>query len=128
MAAVSVEDGMLVIELRGWEAIFALKRRIEIPLSHVESARAGEVTELRPGGLRAPGTYLPRVIAAGSYWWKGRGWSFWSVRHPAKAIDIRVHNERYGRIVVEVDDPEAAAATIERAVEDTSGSTAQGAA
>lgn len=119
MATVTISDDRLLIRLSGWEAVFALKREIAIALDDVASAQAGTVQALRPNGIRLPGTYFPGVIAAGSYWSKSRGWSFWSVRHPQKAIDIRLRDGHYRRVVVEVDDPYALAADIDYQISKT---------
>ena len=116
MVSVSIEGDRLVVRLSGWQAFLALRRTVDVPIRNVVSASTGTVTSLRPNGIRLPGTYLPGVIAAGSYWWKDRGWSFWSVRHPEKAVDIRLENAKLHRIVVEVADPYATAAMIEDAV------------
>jgi hypothetical protein len=116
MATATITDDHLTVRLSGWEAVFALKREISVPMRNVLSAQAGTVTALRPYGIRLPGTFFPGVIAAGSYWSKSAGWSFWSVRHSDKAVDIRLRDARYQRIVVEVDDPYSAAAEIENSV------------
>ena len=116
MATVSFEGDRLKVRLSGWQAWFALKREIDVALTHVVSARPGTLTSKRPDGIRLPGTYLPGVITAGSYWWKDHGWSFWSVRHEEHAIDIRLRDERYRRVVVEVHDPYATAAMMDEAV------------
>ncbi len=116
MATVTIEGDRLIVDLSGWEAVFALKRRIDVPISSISSARAGTLTSKRPNGLRLPGTYVPAVITAGSYWWKGRGWSFWSVRHHESTIDIRLHETRYHRIVIEVADPYETEALITGAI------------
>jgi len=107
MATISIECDRLEVRLTGWQAIFALKRQTDVPVDHVVSVSAGTVTALRPNGLRAPGTYVQNVIAAGSYWWKSRGWSFWSVRHPEQAVDIRLRDSHYSHLVIEVVDPHA---------------------
>jgi hypothetical protein len=106
----------LKVRLSGWQALLALKRDIIVALDHIVSAEAGTLISKRPDGIRLPGTYLPGVITAGSYWWKDRGWSFWSVRHEERAVDIRLRDERYSRIVVEVADPHATAAMIAAAI------------
>jgi hypothetical protein len=66
--------------------------------------------------LRAPGTYWPGLITAGSYWWKGEGWSFWSVRKAKRAVIITLRNERYRRLILEVEHPDAVVAMIEAAL------------
>jgi hypothetical protein len=116
MATIMVEGDRLKIRLSGWQAWFALKREIDVALSNVISAQAGTLTSKRPDGIRLPGTYVPGVITAGSYWWKEHGWSFWSVRHDERAIDIRLHDERYNRVVIEVAYPDATATMIAEAV------------
>ncbi len=115
MAQITIDGGQLTVRLSGWEAVFALKREISVALNHVVSAQAGTLMSKRPDGIRLPGTYVPGVITSGSYWWKDRGWSFWSVRHEARAIDIRLRDEHYSRLVVEVADPFATAALIDEA-------------
>lgn len=116
MATITVEGDRLKVRLSGWQSWFALKREIDVALNNVVSAEAGTLTSKRPDGLRLPGTYLPGVITAGSYWWRLRGWSFWSVRHEARAIDIRLRDEHYNRVVVEVVDPPATATMIAEAI------------
>ena len=116
MVTVAIEEDRLKVRLSGWKAMFAMKREIDVALGHVVSVRAGSLTSKQPDGLRLPGSYIPGVITAGSYWWKDRGWSFWSVRHEDRAIDIRLRDEHYRRVVVEVADPFATAALIEEAL------------
>ncbi len=116
MATVTIEGDRLRIRLSGWQAFFALRREINVSLSNVVSAQAGTLTSKLPDGIRLPGTYLPGVITAGSYWWKSHGWSFWSVRRQERAIDIRLQNEHFYRIVVEVAYPDATAAMINDAI------------
>jgi len=41
---------------------------------------------------------------------------FWDVRDPERAVIIHLADERFARLVVEVDDPEASAAAIRQAI------------
>ncbi|HEX5166308.1 MAG TPA: hypothetical protein VFV93_12980 [Thermomicrobiales bacterium] len=115
MAAVSIDGDQLVVRLSGWESVWALRRKIVVPLRSVLGASAGTVHSKLPRGIRLPGTFVPKLITAGSYWRKSEGWSFWSVRDERKAIDIRLRDTRFVRIVVQVDDPYATVAMIEAA-------------
>ncbi len=65
--------------------------------------------------MRAPGTYVPGVIVAGTFHADGER-VFWDVRDAQKAIVIQLDDEQYARLVVEVDDPRAAVELIERAL------------
>ena len=67
-------------------------------------------------GIRLPGTHLPGVIAAGSFYTFGGEWVFWDVHDPQKALTINLAHEHYIKLVVEVDDPVATVAAIEEAV------------
>jgi hypothetical protein len=117
MATVTVERDRLVVRLSGWESVWALRRHIDVPLQSVISANAGTVHSKLPRGIRAPGTFVPKLITAGSYWRKSVGWAFWSVRDETKAVDIRLRDTRFIRIVVQVDDPFGTAAMIEAAIQ-----------
>ena len=76
--------------------------------------------KVRPGRSQAegpalPGSYLPGVIAAGTYRWPGNK-EFWNVRRLNKAIVLHLQNEGYTRLVLEVADPAATVAAINDAV------------
>src|SRR4051794_24665636 len=110
MAIVEIDGERLTVSVTGLDAVLAFKHTLEIPIRHVAgidagSAEAGKVFH----GLRLPGTNLPGIVTAGSFLWAGE-WSFWDVHDPRKALTIRLNDEHYSRIVVQVDDP---AATIE---------------
>ncbi|MEV6970886.1 hypothetical protein AB0M47_37875 [Hamadaea sp. NPDC051192] len=115
MAQVSVDAGNLVVEIEGMDKLWALKSRLEIPLANVRGATAdpGVVRESR--GIRTAGTYMPGVITAGTFRVDGER-IFWDVRDPAKAVVIELRDERYARLIVQVDDPRATVELIERTV------------
>ena len=56
-------------------------------------------------GIRPGSTHVPGVISAGRFYSHGT-WVFWDVHDPAKAIGIELRDERYSKLVVEVDNPE----------------------
>jgi hypothetical protein len=55
------------------------------------------------------------VVSAGRFYSDGR-LVFWDVHDPERAIGIELRDEPYGRLVLEVGDPEQAIARIEQAV------------
>jgi hypothetical protein len=98
------------------DQLWALKCRLEIPLSHVVGAEVDpEVTQGWRKGIRAPGTHVPGVITAGTFYQDGER-VFWDVHDPQKTVVIRLRDERYARLVIEVDDPPATAAVIQGAL------------
>jgi hypothetical protein len=44
-------------------------------------------------------------------------WGFWDVHDPDKAIAIRLHDERYAKVIIGVDDPAAIATEIGAAIQ-----------
>ena len=55
------------------------------------------------------------IITAGTFFQDGDR-VFWDVRDPEKTIVIRLEDERYTRLVIEVEDPRATVAAIEEAI------------
>ena len=113
MAKVELTEKALIVHVRGMDRLWALKSRLEIPLSHVVGA------EVDPGlarechkGIRAGGTHVPGVITAGTFYQEGER-VFWDVHDPEKTVVIQLRNERYARLVIEVEDPRATAAAIQ---------------
>jgi len=116
MAEIEIRDGSLVVWLRGWDGVWALRRRIAVPLVHVGGADvAPPDAARRPDGLRLGGTSWPGKIVAGTYWRPGER-TFWCVRDPAQTITVELRHERYARLVLQVADPPAAVASIRRAL------------
>lgn len=115
MVEISIRGSSAVFEPLGMHKLWALKRRVEIPLGNIRGVRHDPT--LRIGwweGLRLPGTHLPGVIIAGTFYRAGER-IFWDVRRPENAIVVEIANERYDRLIVEVADPAAAIELLEPA-------------
>ena len=116
VAEVELAEDTLVIHVLGMDRLWALRSRLEIPLSHVSGAEAApEVARRWWQGLRSGGTHVPGVITAGTFHQEGER-VFWDVHDPEKAIVIRLRDERYERLVIEVEDPPATVAAIQEAL------------
>ena len=112
MTTVSISEDTLIVELKGWDQVWALKRRLDIPLDHVIGVRAA--ADEVPRGVRIPGTHVPGVVAAGTFYDMGEK-VFWAVHDSERAIAIDLHDEDFSMLVLEVADPEATIREIERA-------------
>lgn len=117
MADLEIAGDKLIVHIRGVDKVLALASRLEISLRHISSveidpAEAHEVFH----GLRMGGTNVPGVITAGRFL-QGGQWAFWDVHDPAHSIAIYLHDDSYARLVIGVDDPRAAVATIRRALD-----------
>ena len=112
MVDLAVTEGKLQVNVRGADKVWALKGSLEIPLEHITGIRLDpEIAKGYWHGWRLPGTNLPGVITAGTYYQDGQK-VFWDVHHPERALVIELRDESYHRLVVEVADPEAAVALI----------------
>ena len=115
MTEVEITGGKLVVHVEGLDKLWAPKSRLEVPLEHVLGAEVdAEVARGWWKGLKAPGTNVPGVITAGTFYQDGDR-VFWDVHDPDGTIVIRLSDERYSRLVIEVEDPAATAAAIHRA-------------
>ena len=115
-ARVKVTDGSLVVAIEGADRIWALKSRLEVPLEHVLGAeRDSEEASGWWHGVRALGAHVPGVISAGRFHEHGER-VFWDVHDPEKAIAIRLLDERFARLVVEVEDPDETVSRINAAL------------
>jgi hypothetical protein len=112
----SIADGKLTLHVRGADKLWAFKSSLEILLVHIAAVRADpEGARGWYHGIRMPGTSVPGVITAGTFYQDGKR-VFWDVHDPDKAIAIDLHDERYNQLIVEVDDPEAAVRLIRNAL------------
>ncbi|MBD1939018.1 hypothetical protein [Microcoleus sp. FACHB-68] len=102
----SIVNNRLYIELEWYEQLwaFTLNKTFEIPLEHIE-----QVTNEEPlsnwAELRAPGTFLPGVIKAGTYYTK-QGKEFWYVTKDKNYLTLELNDEPYKRIIFTLDDNE----------------------
>ena len=116
VAEVEITQNDLIVHVRGMDRLLALKSRLEIPLAHVVGAEVEpEIAQGWREGIRAPGTHVPGVITAGTFYQEGER-VFWDVHDPDKTVVIHLKDERYAKLVIEVDDPHAMAVAIEGAL------------
>lgn len=119
MTEIAIADDKLVLTVRGFDVILALKHHLEVPLAHVARVEVGVAAEARERlreSLRMPGTHLPGIITAGSYVEHGR-WMFWNIHRGDHAITLWLRHDRFDALVVDVADPAAEAARITTALE-----------
>ncbi len=114
-ADVRIDGDNLVIDVQGLDKLWALKSRLEIPLTNVAGATADPGVGREPKGLRLPGTHVPGVITAGTFQLDGEK-VFWDVRNPDRAVVIALRDQTYARLVIEVEDPRATVDLVEHAI------------
>jgi len=116
VAEVELTESALIVHVQGMDRIWTLKSRLEITLAHVVDAEVDpEVAKGWRKGMRASGTHVPGVITAGTFYQEGER-VFWDVHDSEKTVVIHLEDERYARLVIELDDPPATAAAIQSAL------------
>jgi hypothetical protein len=105
MVDISIAEDRLHLRVMGADQLWSFKSSLEIPLQHVAGIRADpSVARGWWHGLRMPGTNLPGVITAGTFYHDGKR-VFWDVHRPENTVVIELHDERYNELIVEVADP-----------------------
>jgi hypothetical protein len=98
---IQVVNNQLDVKLSKLDMILCLKRSFVIPLKNVASiVPCAPKTEIWKE-LRAPGTFFPGIIKAGTYYTK-RGKEFWLVRDGQQILNIEVNSMHYKRFVLGV--------------------------
>jgi hypothetical protein len=107
MVSVSVGNGYAVFEVRGLDQLWALRSRLDIPLTHITNVEHDpEQVGRWWHGWKLLGTDVPGLFAAGTFYYHGE-LVFWDVSEPANTIIVSLDHERYKKLIVEVADPEA---------------------
>jgi len=116
MVELSFGPGVVILDVQGWSKLWSLKSRLEIPFENIRGARADpSVAGGWWKGIRAPGTHIPGVVVAGTFYQEGKR-IFWDVRDAERTIVIDLVDDRYDQLIVEVANPAAAIAKIESVV------------
>ncbi|MEA5503902.1 hypothetical protein VB735_12425 [Halotia wernerae UHCC 0503] len=103
----SIVDQKLQIEFTWKEQLLAVRwqKVWQIPLTHIE-----QVTTAKPQSnwkdLRAPGTSIPGVIKAGTYY-TNRGKEFWYADRQTNYFTIELQDESYKRIILTIENNES---------------------
>ncbi len=119
MVEIHIDANKVVFDVQGWDKLWSLRSRLEIPLPHIKGAHADPNPAMGWfDGLKLSGIALPDFFRAGSFYQEG-GLIFWDVHRPEKTIVVDLLHERYAKLIVEVADPNAAVALINTAIAQT---------
>ena len=99
----SIDRDRLRINLNPWERVWAFffNQTLEIPLNHIR-----QVTISKPEtdwkDVRLPGTFLPGVIKAGTYY-TSHGREFWYATRDEDCLTLELDDEFYKKIVLTIE-------------------------
>ena len=106
MVNIKIEGDKAIFEVQGWDKLWSLRSRLEIPLSHIKGARIDPTPAMGWfQGLKLAGTDLPNIFRAGTFYQNGE-LVFWDVHEPKNTIVIDLDHERYKKLIIEVQNPE----------------------
>jgi hypothetical protein len=114
MVTITVDGDQAVLEVQGFDKLWAFRSRLQIPLAHIVSVEAEDVGRWWHG-WKMLGTDVPGIFAAGTFYYDGE-LVFWDVHNPANAIILSLDHERYKKLIVEVEDPAAAVSRLQSAI------------
>ncbi|NEW37512.1 hypothetical protein GV794_13680 [Nocardia cyriacigeorgica] len=104
MVELEVTGTTVTVHVLGAHRLLALRDQISFDLSAVTAVVPAEI-DLRPPWVRAPGTFFPGVIAAGTFRGKGRK-EFWDTGFDGIGVRIELAGTDFTRLVVDVADPD----------------------
>lgn len=104
MVAIEKKGENFVFEVKGMHKVWALRSQLIIPAEHIITAYKN-TRNLNWIGLRMPGTQIPGLITAGTFL-ADEGDIFCDVVNKENAIMIELKDERYTKLIIEVEDVE----------------------
>jgi hypothetical protein len=125
VTTVEIQDGRLIARIQGLDRVLAFKSELSIPLAHVKGAVVSPPDVRRrwrnPLRIRVLGSDMPYVVMAGSFLFLDGEHAFWDVHDPDRTVVIELDHERFAKLVLEVEDPQATAAAVNAAVAELRG-------
>lgn len=108
MVEITQHGSSLVFEVEGLDKMWAMRSRLEIPLSHIKAARVDDdATKGWWKGVKVGGAHIPGLITAGTFFSKGR-LVFYDAHKPENTIVVDLDHENYDALVLQVRDPAGA--------------------
>src|SRR5260370_36700965 len=101
---IELSEGTLIVHVKGVDKFWALKSKLEIPLTHVLGAEVDPAVAAHweewidsGTGLKVAGIHVPGAITAGTFY-AFRERIFWDVHNPQQAITITLAHEHYTKL------------------------------
>lgn len=104
MVTVTSNGNQFIINIKGLHKIWALKSQISVSKENIIKAYQDKKELNTWSGFRIPGTYIPYLITAGTFYRKG--WNFWDVVNKDNTIIVELKDEGYKKLYIEVEHPE----------------------
>ena len=122
MARVKIENGELIITMKGMRKFFAMKSEMSIPLSSIESVTIGLEWKELPNALdKVIGTnsnelYYGGIFRDGGIFNRDGDKVFYDLKRKEDAIIINLKDEEFKRFVIGCENPEETVRIIKEAL------------
>jgi len=100
MVKVILTKDKVKVKLTGWDKILALKRELNIPVSKIAKIYPCP-NDITPPFFKFPGTRIPKVLVAGTYYGKGKK-EFWCTKYKKNCLVFELRDWKYTRVVIDV--------------------------
>jgi hypothetical protein len=105
MVNVQIDGDRVTVKILGLHKLWAFRSSLTFRLRNVVDVRFDPgITVGLYRGLRMPGTHIPGVVVAGTYYREKRK-EFWDVGKIENSIVVDLEQEKYDRLVIETVDP-----------------------
>jgi hypothetical protein len=112
---ISIENNNLVFTLVGVDRVLAMKSKLIVPLDHVKAVSTDKADWNYFNMLKVAGARIPGVVVEGRFVDK-EGLLFYDMHDPDKCVTVELSNERYKKVVFEVENKEETAKMIEKEI------------
>lgn len=104
MVTLTATDDAFLFDIKRGHKIWALKSKINIPKENLVQAYQDKAELNNWSGFRIPGTYIPYIITAGTFYRKGNR-NFWDMMNKKNTIIVELKNNYYNKLYIEVENP-----------------------
>ena len=111
MVAIQKSENNFIFEVKGLHKLWALKSQVTIPRNNIVSVHQNLDPLSIWQGLKMPGTYIPYVFAAGTFYRSGKK-VFMDVFRKSKCIIVELKDSNYNQLIIDVENPEEAMKTL----------------
>jgi len=104
MVTINTTEDQFIFEINGLHKLWTFQSEIKVSKKDIIKAFQSDEEFTFWIGWRMPGTYLPWVITAGTYYKKGKR-NFWDVVNKKNAIIVELKDSYYNKLIIEVKNP-----------------------
>ena len=104
MITISKDDNHFIFNVNGMHKLWAFKSELTIPFENITNAHQDIESVRGWKGWRAPGTSIPSIITAGTFYKDGNK-IFWDVSNIENCIIVDLKDEDYKQLIIEVHNP-----------------------